>query len=77
VNAAAQSKLREELLTFSTDNPTLDELNSLPYLEYVVREVMRVHAPVLFTQRMAMEDDVLPLSKPYIDQRGRSHDSLT
>ncbi|KAJ7252827.1 cytochrome P450 [Mycena rebaudengoi] len=77
VNAAAQSKLREELLTLSTDNPTLDELNSLPYLEYVVREVMRVHAPVLFTQRMAMEDDVLPLSKPYIDQRGRSHDSLT
>ncbi|KAF7363184.1 hypothetical protein MVEN_00671000 [Mycena venus] len=76
VNAAAQSKLREELLTLSTDNPTLDELNSLPYLEYVVREVMRVHAPVVFTQRMAMEDDVLPLSKPYIDKRGRSHDSL-
>ncbi|KAJ7488422.1 cytochrome P450 [Mycena latifolia] len=76
LNTAAQAKLREELLTMSTDNPTMDELNSLPYLEMVVRETMRVHSPVLFTQRMAMEDDVLPLAKPYIDQDGNSHDSL-
>ncbi|KAJ7888861.1 cytochrome P450 [Mycena olivaceomarginata] len=77
VNTAAQTKLREELsLTMSTDNPTMDELNSLPYLEHVVRETMRVHAPVMFTQRKAMKDDVLPLSKPYIDKEGRAHDSL-
>ncbi|KAJ7749184.1 cytochrome P450 [Mycena metata] len=71
-----QKKLREELLTISTDDPTMDDLNSLPYLENVVREVMRVHAPAVFTQRMAMQDDVLPLSKPYIDREGKSHDSL-
>jgi cytochrome P450 len=76
VNTAAQTKLREELLTMSTDNPTMDELNCLPYLEHVVRETMRVHAPVMFTQRKAMKDDVLPLSKPYIDKEGRAHDSL-
>ncbi|KAF7364355.1 Cytochrome P450 [Mycena sanguinolenta] len=62
---AAQSKLREELLTIPTDNPTMDELNSLPYLEAVVRGV-----------RMAMQDDILPLAKPYIDKEGKSHDSL-
>ncbi|KAJ7138836.1 cytochrome P450 [Mycena filopes] len=71
-----QTKLREELLTLSGDNPTMEDLNSLSYLESVVREVMRVHAPAVFTQRMAMEDDVLPLSKPYIDRQGNSHDSL-
>ncbi|KAJ7687494.1 cytochrome P450 [Mycena rosella] len=76
LNKAAQSKLREELLTMSTDNPTMDELNSLPYLEMVVRETMRLHAPVVFTQRMAMQDDVLPLSKPYIDKNGKSHACL-
>ncbi|KAJ7473951.1 cytochrome P450 [Mycena latifolia] len=76
LNTAAQARLREELFTISTENPTMDELNSLPYLEMVVRETMRVHAPVVFTQRMAMEDDVLPLAKPYIDQDGNSHDSL-
>ncbi|KAJ7664256.1 cytochrome P450 [Mycena rosella] len=76
LNIAAQKKLRDELLTMQTDNPTMDELNSLPYLEMVVRETMRVHAPALFTQRMAMEDDVLPLAQPYIDKEGISHDSL-
>jgi cytochrome P450 len=76
LNTAVQSKLRQELLTISTDNPTMDELNSLPYLEQVIRETMRVHAPAAFTQRMAMEDDLLPLSKPYIDKEGKSHDSF-
>ncbi|KAJ7861631.1 cytochrome P450, partial [Mycena leptocephala] len=75
-NIPAQNKLREELLTISSDNPTMDELNSLPYLESVVRETMRVHSPVVFNQRIATEDDVLPLSKPYLDREGRSHDSL-
>ncbi|KAJ7896700.1 cytochrome P450, partial [Mycena olivaceomarginata] len=73
---AVQVKLRQELLTLSTDNPSMEELNSLPYLETVVREVMRFHAPVVFTQRMTMEDDLVPLSKPYIDKAGKSHDSL-
>ncbi|KAJ7177114.1 cytochrome P450, partial [Mycena filopes] len=71
-----QIKLREELLTLSTDNPTMDDLNSLSYLESVVREVMRVHSPAVFAQRKAMEDDVLPLSKPYIDRQGNSHNTL-
>ncbi|KAJ7447523.1 cytochrome P450 [Mycena galericulata] len=75
-NTAVQAKLRDELLTLSTQNPTMEEINSLPYLENVVRETMRVHAPVVFTTRMAMEDDVLPLSTPYIDKEGRAHDSL-
>jgi cytochrome P450 len=75
-NIPAQNKLREELLTISSDNPTMDELNLLPYLESVVRETMRVHSPVVFNQRIATEDDVLPLSKPYVDGEGKSHDSL-
>ncbi|KAJ6475991.1 cytochrome P450 [Mycena vitilis] len=71
-----QTKLREELFTLSTENPTMDELNSLPYLESVVREVLRVYAPVTFLDRVALEDDVLPLSKPYIDSTGEAHDTL-
>ncbi|KAJ6623702.1 cytochrome P450 [Mycena sp. CBHHK59/15] len=76
LNLPAQRKLREELFTLATDTPTLDELNSLPYLENVIRECMRVHSPVAFTGRMAMADDVLPLSKPYVDSKGGMHDSL-
>ncbi|KAJ7055863.1 cytochrome P450 [Mycena amicta] len=76
LNKSAQSKLREELLTVDTENPTLDELNALPYLDQVVRETLRAHAPVVFVQRKAMQDDVLPLSKPVIDKQGREHWSL-
>ncbi|KAJ6467583.1 cytochrome P450 [Mycena vitilis] len=75
-NIAVQNKLREELLTFPRDDPTMDELNSLPYLESVIREVMRLHPPVVFTHRMAVEDDVLPLSKPYVDREGKTHNTL-
>ncbi|KAJ7739299.1 cytochrome P450 [Mycena olivaceomarginata] len=76
LNQEAQTKLREEVLAVSSDSPTMDELNSLAWLECVVRENMRLHAPVVFTTRMAMQDDALPLGKPYIDQNGRMHDSL-
>ncbi|KAJ7745809.1 cytochrome P450 [Mycena maculata] len=73
---ALQSKLRDELFTISTENPTMEELNSLTYLESVVREVMRVHSPVKFVDRVATRDDVLPLAKPYIDKQGRAHDNI-
>ncbi|KZT70528.1 cytochrome P450 [Daedalea quercina L-15889] len=71
-----QQKLREELLGVGTDTPTMDELNSLPYLDAVVREILRVHAPVLATGRTAMKDDILPLSIPYTDRHGRKHDHV-
>ncbi|KAJ7099750.1 cytochrome P450 [Mycena epipterygia] len=75
-NQGAQRKLREELLGLDTESPTLDELNSLPYLESVIRETMRVHSPVPYTARIATTDDVLPLSRPYVDGKGKMHGSL-
>ncbi|KAF9534076.1 cytochrome P450 [Crepidotus variabilis] len=71
-----QKKLRAELLSVSTDTPSMDELSELPYLDAVVREVLRLHAPVPGTMRQAMEDDILPLSKPFVDKYGKTHDSL-
>jgi hypothetical protein len=63
-------------MTVSTDNPTMEELNALPCLENVVRETLRVHTPLVSARRMAMVDDVLPLSIPYTDPKGIVHDSL-
>ena len=75
---AAQTRLRAELraLAGSTDNPTMDELNALPYLDAVVRETMRVHAPVPSSIRIATRDDVIPLSTPYVDVHGQVHDAV-
>jgi len=71
-----QEKLREELWNVPTENPTMEELNGLPYLDSVVRETMRVYAPVTNTIRVAAKDDVIPLNKPYTDVHGQVHDSV-
>ncbi|KAJ7279322.1 cytochrome P450 [Mycena rebaudengoi] len=75
-NTAAQARLRKELLGLSTDNPTMDELNALPFLECVVRETLRLYAPVPTTIRVATRDDIVPLSAPFTDLNGKIHETL-
>ncbi|OSD05864.1 cytochrome P450 [Trametes coccinea BRFM310] len=67
-NPDVQRKLREELLAVPTEFPTMDELAALPYLDWVVRETLRLHAPVTWTLRSAGVDDVIPVSEPYVDR---------
>ncbi|KAH7906654.1 cytochrome P450 [Hygrophoropsis aurantiaca] len=66
-----QSTLREELLSVDTDTPPMDELMALPYLDAVVRETLRVHAPIPNSLRVAMKDDVIPLENPFVDKNGK------
>ena len=54
----------------------MDELNALPYLDAVVRETLRLHAPVSMTSRVAMKDDVLPLAIPFTDSKGVIHHEI-
>ncbi|KAF7369408.1 hypothetical protein MVEN_00269900 [Mycena venus] len=75
-NVAAQTRLRNELLAVPTDEPTMDELNALPYLDCVVREALRVHAPVPSTVRVATRDDVVPLAQPFTDIHGTVHETI-
>ncbi|KAF8809591.1 cytochrome P450 [Phlegmacium glaucopus] len=69
-NKQAQTKLRQEVSDVSTDNPTTDDLNGLPYLDAVVRETLRLYPPVSSTVRAAQKDDCIPLSKPFTDKKG-------
>ena len=71
-----QQKLRDELLSVDTEKPTMDELNTLLYLDAVVREILRVHAPVRATGRIAAKDDIIPLSIPITDRNGRTLDHV-
>ncbi|KAI0373446.1 cytochrome P450 [Pilatotrama ljubarskyi] len=70
---AIQQKLRDELLTVQTDTPTMEELNALPYLDAVVREILRLHPPATMLMREAAKDDVIPLSEPLTDRYGKVH----
>ena len=60
-NLEAQGRLREELLALHTDDPTMDELKPLPYLDMVVRESLRLYSPVFVVWRKAIKDTVLPM----------------
>lgn len=71
-----QKKLRDELFTLQTEAPTMDELSSLPYLDAVVRETLRIHAPVPTTMRVATKDDVIPVSEPFVDRHGKVQNSI-
>ncbi|KIM28249.1 hypothetical protein M408DRAFT_329595 [Serendipita vermifera MAFF 305830] len=71
-----QSKLRRELATLGTDMPTMDELNSLPYFEAVLKESLRLYPSFENTLRIAQADDVIPLEKPFTDRKGRLQDRI-
>ncbi|KAI8972821.1 cytochrome P450 [Trametes punicea] len=62
----AQEKLRAEILEASHDGCDIpyDELVSLPYLDAVCRETLRLHPPATFIFREAQRDMMLPLSQP-------------
>ena len=75
-NKQAQTKLREEVSNVSTDNPTMDDLNGLPYLDAVVRETMRRYSPISVVSRAADKDDFIPLSKPFTDRKGNVRHEL-
>ncbi|KAK0227131.1 cytochrome P450 [Armillaria nabsnona] len=76
-NIDIQNKLRTELVQFGNTDPTWEQLNSsLPYLDAVVHETLRMHPPVLESVRVATEDDVLPLATPVVTKSGETVNSL-
>ncbi|KIK17678.1 hypothetical protein PISMIDRAFT_633442 [Pisolithus microcarpus 441] len=78
-NPDIQSKLRDELLAFGSE-PTYDQLQSsltLPYLDAVVHESLRIHPPLTDFVRVAAEDDVIPLSEPVLTKSGQAIDSIS
>ena len=48
----------------------MDELNGMTYLDYVIRETLRLHSPVPNTGRSPTKDTVVPLSEPFTDRHG-------
>jgi len=73
LHPGVQDKLREELKRAHEGNEELthDQLVSLPYLEAVCRETLRVYSPAVGVMRTTKSDVVLPLSTPIHDVNGR------
>ena len=54
----------------------MEELNALPYLDKIVHEVLRLYSPVPMTIRVAMKDDIVPLTEGYTDLEGKFHSNV-
>jgi cytochrome P450 len=76
IHKNVQDRLRQEISGVSTETPTMEGLNDLPYLDCVVREVLRYHSVVAGTVRVASQDDVVPLDTPFYDRYGEVHDRI-
>ncbi|KZP09388.1 cytochrome P450 [Athelia psychrophila] len=66
-----QFLLRDELLAADLgESPSMDDLNGLPYLDRVVREVLRLHSPIPRTVRVAKSTDEIPCATAWVDEKG-------
>ncbi|KAF8225656.1 cytochrome P450 [Tricholoma matsutake] len=69
-----QIRIRQELIDAKKANPNEDldfyELNSLPLLDAVCKETLRLYTPVTFVWRQTMEDTIVPLQFPVRDNTG-------
>ncbi|EIW57464.1 cytochrome P450 [Trametes versicolor FP-101664 SS1] len=62
-----QDKLRAELVEAQAqygEKMPYNELSQLPYMDAVCRETMRIHTPVSFVLREALEDTKIPVTEP-------------
>ncbi|KIO26753.1 hypothetical protein M407DRAFT_74089 [Tulasnella calospora MUT 4182] len=65
-----QETLRAELISVSSNRPSMEELNALPYLDAVVRENLRLNSAADITTRCAGKDDYIPVGTPFVDKFG-------
>ncbi|VDC07230.1 unnamed protein product [Peniophora sp. CBMAI 1063] len=72
-----QAQLRAELVQFPHDTPSMDDLNSLVTLDNVLREVLRLYAPVTTFQRDVKQDTTIPLGTPIVDKYGVTRSEIS
>ncbi|KAL0954834.1 hypothetical protein HGRIS_003778 [Hohenbuehelia grisea] len=73
-NQDIQSRLREELVEARRTHGgdlSYDALGSLPYLDAVCRETLRLYPPISYVWRTCRKDAILPLSSPIVGVDGR------
>ncbi|EKM53349.1 uncharacterized protein PHACADRAFT_211048 [Phanerochaete carnosa HHB-10118-sp] len=76
----AQTRLRQEIISKRSScggaELTVTDAESMPYLQAFLREVLRFHPIAAHTFRVAVCDDMLPLSKPLTTKSGKVLEKL-
>jgi len=78
-----QQRLREEVTEAyeasrarGNEDFTSEDIDNMSFTDAVVKEVLRCHAPIIEVERVALEDHVLPLTRPMVGRSGKVHQSL-
>ncbi|KAG8948992.1 hypothetical protein FRC03_000504 [Tulasnella sp. 419] len=76
-----QTRLRQELLDFQGSGPggepSYEEFQSkLPFLDAVMKEILRLYPTASHTERCALKDDVIPLRFPVTGPSGKKINSV-
>jgi len=71
IHSDVQTKLRDKLFTIQSDNPIMDELNSLSYPELAAGDI----AYMFSTMRLAVKDD-FHLECCLLNKKGRVCDKI-
>ncbi|KAJ8590023.1 cytochrome P450 [Rhizopogon salebrosus TDB-379] len=71
-----QSKLRKECLAYLGELCYDDSQTKLPYLDAVIREVLRLHPALPYMERVSIKEDVLPLRHPLVMPDGKELSSI-
>ncbi|KAJ3861716.1 cytochrome P450 [Lentinula novae-zelandiae] len=74
-NPTIQENLRREVQTMG--HLDYDRVQQLEYLDAVVKEGLRLHPAVSLTERVALQDDIIPLSNPAKTKNGDEISSLS
>ncbi|KAI0800950.1 cytochrome P450 [Fomes fomentarius] len=78
-----QTRMREEIRTAKAaliarggDRFTIDDLDSMTTVLNAIKETLRVHPIVFNLQRVAVKDDIIPLSEPITTVNGEVIDAI-
>jgi hypothetical protein len=76
-NQGIQDALRAEVLACTEgERPSMDTLAKMPYMDAVVRETLRLYAPVAAMAKTVMQHGVLPTENKWVDRKGKMRDGV-
>ncbi|KAG1842159.1 cytochrome P450 [Suillus subalutaceus] len=72
-----QFRLRDECLSYAEPHISYDDSQTkLPYLDAVVREILRLHPALAYMERVSVKEDILPLRHPLVTPDGKQLRSI-
>ncbi|KAK7020970.1 cytochrome P450 [Favolaschia claudopus] len=71
-----QARLREEIYTTLSTAGSSDQYDNMPLLNAFIKETLRMYPAAALSERVALEDSVIPLATPITTRSGKMIDAI-